>query len=64
MKYSVSLSCEDGEYIAECPEMDLTTRALSPTNALDAMKSELRYAIEFCPCTGVGDDYIELDVSG
>lgn len=64
MKYSVSLSSEDGEYIAECPEMGLTTRALSPTNALDAMREELRYRLELCPCTSVDDDFVELDVRG
>lgn len=62
MKYGVSLTCEDGEYVAECAEMNLTTRALSPTNALDAMRDELRYLVELCPCTSVGEDFIELEI--
>lgn len=64
MKYSVSLYADDGEFVAECAEMNVTTRALSPTNALDAMREELRYRVELCPCTSVGEDFIELDVSG
>jgi hypothetical protein len=35
---------------------------LSPANALDALRDEIRYRLELCPCTGVGDDYVELDV--
>lgn len=62
MKYSVSLHSEDGEFVAECAEMNLTTRALSPTNALDAMREELRYLVELCPCTSVDEDFIEIDV--
>jgi hypothetical protein len=64
VKYNVSLYVEDGEYVAECAEMSLTTRALSPTNALDAMRDELRYRIELCPCTSVDEDFIEIDVRG
>ena len=64
MKYSVSLDCEDGEYVAECAEFSLTTRALSPTNALDAMRDEIRYRLELCPCTSVDEDFVELDVRG
>ncbi len=62
MKYSVSLHSEDGEFVAECADLSLTTRALSPTNALDSMRDEIRYRLELCPCTSVGDDFVELDV--
>jgi predicted RNase H-like HicB family nuclease len=64
MKYTVSLHSDDGEYIAECPDLGLATRALSPTNALDALREEIRYRLELCPCTSVGDDYVELDIRG
>lgn len=62
MKYSVSLHNEDGEFVAECSDLNLTTRALSPTNALDAMRDEIRYRLELCPCTSVDDDFVELDI--
>lgn len=64
MKYHVSLQCEDGEYVAACPSMGLATRSLSPANALDAMRDEIRYRVELCPCTSVGEDEIELVVTG
>ena len=64
MKYSVSLHSEDGEFIAECADLSLTTRALSPTNALDSMREEIRYRLELCPCTSVDEDFVELDVRG
>ena len=64
MKYTVSIHSGDGEYIAECPDLSLTTRALSPTNALDALREEIRYRLELCPCTSVDDDFVELDIRG
>jgi hypothetical protein len=33
---------------------------MSPSNALDRLRAELRYVVELCPCSGVDDDYIEL----
>ncbi|HMO49641.1 MAG TPA: hypothetical protein PKE26_03030 [Kiritimatiellia bacterium] len=64
MKYSVTLQGDDGEFVAECADMGLSARALSPTNALDALRDEIRYRLELCPCTSVDDDYIELDIRG
>ena len=64
MKYSVSIHSDDGEFIAECPDLSLTTRALSPSNALDALREEIRYRLELCPCTSVDDDFVELDIRG
>ncbi len=64
MKYTVSIHSDDGEFIAECPDLSLTTRALSPSNALDAMREEIRYRLELCPCTSVEDDFVELDIRG
>ena len=53
---------EDGDYLAWCPDPQVQARGLSPTNALDRLRAELRYHVEFCPCSGVDDDYIQLDV--
>lgn len=63
MKYAVSLSSdEDGGYVATCAEMGLSASGLSASNALDALRDEIRYRLEMCPCTSVSDDFVQLDV--
>jgi hypothetical protein len=39
-------------------EVTATSRDL----ALAKMRDELRYRVESCPCGGVPDDYVELEV--
>jgi hypothetical protein len=34
----------------------------SRQEALDKLRGEIRYRLEFCPCSGVGDEYVELDI--
>lgn len=60
MKYSVSVEQGEGGYVAACEELGLSTTGLSAANALDAMRDEIRYRLEFCPCSSVSDDYVEL----
>jgi hypothetical protein len=43
--------------------MACVARGLSPTNALDALRDEIRYRLELCPCTTVNDDFVELNVT-
>jgi hypothetical protein len=31
-------------------------------DALSKLRNEIRYRIEYCPCSGVGDDFVELDL--
>lgn len=63
MIYEATLEqTEDGEYAASCQEPPVTVSGLSPTNALDRLRAEIRYRIELCPCSGVEEDYVELDV--
>ena len=65
MKYSVSLEQgEGGGYTASCPEMGLSSSGLSAGNALDALRDEIRYRLEMCPCTSVSDDFVQLEVMG
>ena len=65
MKYSVNLEQgEGGGYIASCPEMGLSSSGLSASNALDTLRDEIRYRLEMCPCTSVGDDFVQLEVTG
>ncbi len=54
----------EGDYLASCESPAVQTSGLSPTNALDRLRDEIRYCIELCPCSGVDDDYVELDVEG
>lgn len=64
MNYAVNLeACEGGEYLASCPELGLTVRGLGAGNALDALRDEIRYRVELCPCTTVDDDFVQLNVS-
>jgi hypothetical protein len=37
-------------------------RAPTRKEALTKMPNELRYRSEYCPCTGVTDDFVELQV--
>jgi hypothetical protein len=54
----------DGGFVASCSDPQCQGYGLSPTNALDALRDEIRYRLELCPCTTVGDDFVELVVSG
>jgi predicted RNase H-like HicB family nuclease len=51
---------EEGDYIASCAEPQASAHGLSPQNALDSLRDEIRYCVELCPCSGVEDDYVEL----
>lgn len=51
---------EEGDYLASCSEPRVQARGLSPANALDQLRAELRYWVELCPCSGVGDNEVEL----
>lgn len=63
MRYSVSLSqSEEGGYVATCGELGISASGLSASNALDALRDEIRYRLEMCPCTSVSDDYVQLAV--
>lgn len=65
MKYAVNLEeGAGGDYVATCAEMGVSARGLSAGNALDALRDEIRYRLEMCPCTSVGDDFVQLDVQG
>lgn len=55
---------EEGDYFAWCAEPAASARGLSPANALDRLRGEIRYRIELCPCTGVDDDYVQVQVRG
>jgi hypothetical protein len=64
MIFRASLSEHDGEFLAECAEPHAIARGLSPQNALDNLRAEIVYRVELCPCTGVDDDFVQLEVIG
>jgi hypothetical protein len=52
----------DGRVLATCDEPMCMSRAASEADALKKIRAEIRYRIEWCPCTGVEDDYVQLEV--
>ena len=55
---------DDGHWLARSTGSPLGTvevRAASRGKALEKLRGELRYRAEFCPCSGVPDDYVELE---
>lgn len=52
----------DGYVLATCAGPICMARARSEAEALERIRAEIRYRIEWCPCTGVGDDYVQLDI--
>jgi hypothetical protein len=52
----------EGDYVASCDDPQATARCLSPACALDRLREEIRYRLELCPCSGVEDDYVELEI--
>jgi len=53
---------EDGEYSGSCSDPMVSVRGLSQTNVLERLGAEIRYRLEFCPCSSVDDDYVQLRV--
>jgi hypothetical protein len=52
----------DGAVLASCDRPLCMARGRSEAEALAKIRDEIRYRIEWCPCTGVEDDYVRLDV--
>jgi hypothetical protein len=40
------------------------SRGRSRQEALAKLRDEVRYRIELCPCSGVPDDFVEIEVAG
>jgi predicted RNase H-like HicB family nuclease len=63
MRFEVAVQANgDGSFSATCDAPQCSSRGLSPTNALDSIREEIRYRLELCPCTTVDDSFVELDV--
>jgi len=56
----------DGSWQARCLGSTVGTvvaEAASRQEVLDLMRNEIRFRVEFCPCSAVSDDYVQLEVS-
>lgn len=62
MRFDVTVEASSEGFEASCESMTCSAQGLSPTNALDALRDEIRYRLELCPCTTVNDDFVELNV--
>jgi hypothetical protein len=66
MKFICTLTrLANGKWLARHTASNLgQVEVAAPTReeALTKMRDELRYRSEYCPCTGVGDDFVELQV--
>ncbi len=52
----------DGDFLAACDAPVCLSRASSEEEALRKLREEIRYRLEYCPCSGVDDDYVQLEV--
>jgi hypothetical protein len=52
----------DGQVLATCDSPLCLSRAASEAEALEKIRAEIRYRIEWCPCTGVDDEYVQLQI--
>ncbi len=66
MRYRVRVKqLLDGDIQALClagPFGPVEVRAHSREEALAKMQRELHYQLEWCPCSGIAEELIELDV--
>ena len=52
----------DGSFLVTCNAPSCLSRARTEEEALTRIRSEIRYRLEWCPCTGVDDDYVQLEI--
>jgi hypothetical protein len=65
MKYHAQIhATAQGDYAAACEESpEVIAHGLSPGSALERLRDELRYRLEYCPCSSVSDDFVEIEVT-
>jgi hypothetical protein len=52
----------DGSVLATCDGPVCMARARDEAGALALIRDEIRYRLEFCPCSGVDEDYVQLQI--
>ena len=51
------------QVLATCDQPSCLARGRSDEEALTRLRAEIRYRIEWCPCTGVEDEYVQKAVT-
>lgn len=66
MKFPVTLKrLIDGKYQVRCigtAAGEVTVVAATREAAIEGAKSEIRYRLEWCPCSAVSDEFVELEL--
>src|SRR5262245_17009895 len=53
----------DGSWVASAVALpNCWSRAAGRDEALAKLRDEIRYRIEYCPCTGVDDEFVRIEV--
>jgi hypothetical protein len=52
----------DGMHLATCSSPVCMARARTEEEALARVREEIRYRLELCPCSGVSEDFVQLEV--
>ena len=53
----------EGGFLATCESPVCMSRARTREEVLEKIRAEIRYRLEWCPCTGVDDDYVQLEIT-
>lgn len=65
MKCSVRIAqVSSGRYIAYCDEPKCSAGAPTRQEALDKIREEIRYRLEYCPCSTLKEGELEIEVEG
>jgi hypothetical protein len=66
MKFPATLKrLIDGKYHVRCVGTvvgDVSIEAPTREEAVEKAKQEIRYRLEWCPCSAVSDEFVELDL--
>ncbi len=60
--FRVRVRSQGGGVLVTCDSPTCMARASTEAEALEKIRREIRYRIEWCPCTGVEDDYVQLQI--
>jgi hypothetical protein len=60
--FQVRVRAAGNGFVATCDAPTCMSRATTRDEVLEKIRAEIRYRIELCPCTGVADDFVQLDV--
>jgi hypothetical protein len=62
VKFEASVQGDGADgFVASCDDPQCNAHGLSPASALDALREEIRYRLELCPCTTVDAGFLELE---